>query len=63
MQLSAFTWYDLLGVLPGASKSSDQQRAYISKLSLLRPAVLPCWRWRTGRRRNHTFPGAWPSPT
>jgi len=39
MQLSGFTWYDLLGVLPGASKDQINS-AYRSKLSLLRPTVL-----------------------
>jgi hypothetical protein len=39
MQLSGFSWYDLLGVLPGASKDQINS-AYTSKLSLLRPAVL-----------------------
>ena len=39
MNLSAFTWYDLVGVLPGAS--ADQiRREYDSKAGLLKPALL-----------------------
>ena len=58
MNLSAFTWYDLVGVLPGAP-AEQIRREYDSKASLLKPAGLlsgaPSQPWLGGcwfRRRD-----------
>jgi hypothetical protein len=39
MNLSAFTWYDIVGVLPGAP-AEQIRREYDDKASLLKPALL-----------------------